>query len=313
MIAHINPKMPLKQAAAIVGWAVVAAVLLYLTLMTAYWATKKPLVGPSLPTEKMGKPTGGWVDWETDEVRSVQESLKGHTTVLVFSVYGNAFVGHPVGSMGYQDDLQRLGSDMNDALTSFITLTGDVFKDDGVRLVIVRMDPVFNAPPVRDRRFMLNACGGPCAHNLFLAGQNKGGRYGNHYDLTYKWYTEQFIKRTEDVSFKNKTERYSASEGMHLPAYAITDKDGDIRYLHDGFNALDAHAALMHVLGKKPNRTQVSLSDFRMPLEQRNWMRRFFNDVLNFTGILVALAIILGIFIARTMPDQVVIVERKKR
>ena len=125
MIAHINPKMPLKQAAAIVGWVAVVAVLLNLTIKTAYWATKKPLVGPLLSTEKMGKPTGEWTDFVTGEVRSVHESLKGHTTVLVFTVLSNGFVGHPVGSMGYQRDIQRLGSETMDALASFITLTGE--------------------------------------------------------------------------------------------------------------------------------------------------------------------------------------------
>ena len=179
--------------------------------------------------------------------------------------------------------------------------------------MVVRMDPEFIARPIRDRIRILNTCNGPCAHNMFLAGQNKGGRYGNHYDLTYNWYKKQFIDRTIEVAVKNKTESYSGGSGMFLPAFAITDKDGDIRYLRDGFDSQSAHAALMHVLGKKPNRTEASLRDFGMPLGKRNWIERLVTNTSGLIGSIVVIAIILAALFGAGLPKEVVIVERKKR
>jgi hypothetical protein len=264
----------------LVGW------IGFTAYVSIYWYNKDPLATYTYNTDKKGKPQGILEDGATGKARDIQKDAQGHWTVVAFTVMGAENVGYEVGGHNYNGQVS-LHSEAMGGATSL--LLSKLRKFDA-EVWVVRLD---HAARLGATGEFLRGCGQGqwCASRLYLAGQERGGRYGNYFDTTIAWLKKEWFAR----AYKAKDEQAS-NNGLSVPFFAILDPDGDLRLLRDNASAGEMYIHTMRLMGKA-DQIELPKPDYRKIAKQRwnEWKMEIGSAILGLLAI-VAIAIGAGIW-----------------
>lgn len=223
-------------------WAIGIAWVLFAAYATFYWVSfVTPVSAVSDDLSPKGKPNGVMLD----ELRSrqpvnIQDAAKGHWTLVVFTVFGSGSIysGYQIGGRDYVNAVNDVATQTGEVLGTL----HDLLPKD-TQVWIVRLDP---DKPDNITLFIWQGChlGGSdhwCGDRYFTAAYNRGGRYGNYYDETYKWLQGAFLKYIQ----------YDSVTHDNLPSYAILDQKGNLRTMRGGVSPAAVYSDFMALTGGK--------------------------------------------------------------
>ena len=254
----------------------------FTAFVSVYWYNKDPLVTYTYNTDKKGKPQGILEDGATGKARDIQKDAQGHWTVVAFTVRGAENVGYEVGGHSYNGEVSRHSESMAEATSLLLSK----LREFDAEVWVVRLD---HAARLGATAEFLRGCGQGkwCASRLYLAGQERGGRYGNYFDVTIAWLKKEWFARAYKA---NDTQ--ASSGGLSVPFFAILDPDGDLRLLRDNASVGEMYIHTMRLMGKA-DQIELPKPDYKKIAEQRwkEWKMEIGSAIL---GILVIVAIAIG-------------------
>jgi hypothetical protein len=260
-------------------WVIWAAWIAYAAICTGYWATRQPVESMSFDLSKKTKPTGILLDeFHNRQPVDFQEAAKGHWTLVVFTVLGSdsSMVGYQVGDDYTRRTIHQSAVGVGDILNSLRTVL-----PSSVELWVVRLDP--SSPHSADQG-IVEKCN-HCTHRFFTAAYKKGGRYGNYYDETQKWYVAQFASKIHGEPVSET-----------VPSYAIIDPEGYLRTMHPYFVGGDVYADFVALTGRRMmfEKTVREQDSFK---PQQHWYDVYRDTFGMIVGTILVLILFLGILL----------------